>query len=79
MSRGIVGTLQLAASVVVAVPVAAFGLFSIAEGDPLLGVGFLALSVLVVVVEEAVTSPTDVPSMVLERVAGRVVETPDEE
>lgn len=79
MSRGIVATLQLAASVVVAVPVAAFGLFKIAEGEPLLGVGFLALSALVVVVEEAVTSPTDVPAMVLERVAGRVVETPDDE
>jgi hypothetical protein len=79
MSRGLLGTLQFAASVVVAVPVAAFGLFNLAEGSPLLGAGFLVLAVLVVVLEEAVTSPSDVPVALVERVAGRVVEPPDEE
>jgi hypothetical protein len=78
MSRGILGTLQFAASVVVAVPVAAFGLFKLAEGSPLLGVGFLVLAALVVAVEEAVTSPKDLPVLLAERVAGRVVETPDD-
>jgi hypothetical protein len=79
MSRGLVGTLQLAGSVVVAAPVAAFGLFKLAEGSPLLGVGFLLLAGLVVAIEEVITSPKDVPVALLEAVAGRVVETPDDE
>ena len=79
MSRSIVGTLQFLASVVVAVPVAAFGLFKLGEGDPLLGVGFLALAVLVVVVEEVVTTPKDIPAMLVEKVGSRVVKTPDDD
>jgi hypothetical protein len=78
MSRGLLDTLQLAASVVVAVPVAAFGLFKLAEGSPWLGVGFLVLAGLVVAVEEVVTSPKDIPVLLAERVAGRVVEKPDD-
>jgi len=78
MGKGLVGTLQLAASVVVAVPVAAFGLFKLAEGQPRLGVVFLVLAVLVVVFEEVVISPTDIPAALLERVGDRVVETPEE-
>ncbi len=79
MSKGLIATLQFAASVVVAVPVAAFGLFKLAEGEPKLGALFLVLAVLVVVFEEVVTSPTDIPAALLERVGGRVVETPEEE
>ncbi len=79
MSRGLVATLQLAASVVVAVPVAAFGLFKLAEGAPRLGILFLALAAGLVVFEEVVTSPSDVPAMVLETVGGRLVNSPDDE
>jgi hypothetical protein len=79
MAKGLIGTLQFAASVVVAVPVAAFGLFRLAEGAPGIGVVFLCLAVLVVVFEEVVTSPSDVPAAILERIGGRVVEEPDEE
>ena len=79
MGKGLVATLQFAASVVVAVPVAAFGLFKLAEGEPKLGALFLVLSVLVVAFEEVVTSPTDIPAALLERVGGRLVETPEEE
>ncbi|PSQ33026.1 hypothetical protein BRD09_02125 [Halobacteriales archaeon SW_10_68_16] len=79
MAKSVIGTLQFAASVVVAVPVAAFGLFKLAEGQPRLGALFLVLAALVVVFEEAVLSPSDVPAAILERLAGRVVETPEEE
>ena len=79
MAKSVIGTLQFAASVVVAVPVAAFGLFKLAEGQPRLGAFFLVLAALVVVFEEAVLSPSDVPAAILERLAGRVVETPEEE
>jgi hypothetical protein len=79
MSKGLVETLQFAASVVAAVPVAAFGLFKLAEGDPRLGVLFLALAALVVVVEETLVSPSDVPAALLERIGGRVVDSDDSE
>jgi len=79
MSKGLIGTLQFAASVVVAVPVAAFGLFKLAEGAPRLGALFLCLAVLVVVFEEVVTSPSDIPAAILERVGGRVVQEPSDE
>lgn len=79
MSRGLVATLQLAASVVVAVPVAAFGLFQFAEGSPRLGGLFLALAVGVVVFEEVVTSPWDLPAVVAERVGDRLLKPPDDE
>lgn len=79
MSRGLVATLQLAASVVVAVPVAAFGLFQLAEGSPGLGVLFLALAAGVVAFEELVTSPSDLPGILAERVGGRLVKSPDDE
>jgi hypothetical protein len=79
MSKGVVGTLQLAASAVVVVPVAAFSLFKFAEGEPLLGVLFLAIAALVVVVEESVTSPSDLPAVVVEEVGGRVLKRPDDE
>ena len=79
MAKSVIGTLQFAASVVVAVPVAAFGLFKLAEGQLRLGALFLVLAALVVVFKEAVLSPSDVPAAILERLAGRVVETPEEE
>ncbi|MFT4923756.1 MAG: hypothetical protein ACI8XM_002987 [Haloarculaceae archaeon] len=79
MSRGIIGTLQLAASMLFAIPVGLFGVFKLMEGDLLLGVGFLVLAVGMVAVEELVTKPTDVLAAVAKRATGRVVETPDEE
>jgi hypothetical protein len=76
--EGIVDTLQFAATAVFAAPVALFGLLKLGEGEPLAGVGFLVIAVGMLAVEEFITSPSDVPTRVLERVVGRVAESPDD-
>jgi hypothetical protein len=76
--EGIVDTLQFAATAVFAAPVALFGLLKLGEGEPLAGVGFVAIAAGMLAAEELITSPTDVPVTVVERLVGRVAEPPDE-
>lgn len=78
MGRGILGTVGLAATVVFAVPVAMFGLDLLTRGDTVAGLGFLGVAALMVLIGEHVTTPADVPGMVVERVADAVVEEPGE-
>lgn len=78
MPEGIVDTLQFAATTVFAAPVALFGLLKLGEGEPLAGVGFVAIAVGMLAAEELITSPTDVPVTVVERLVGRVAKSPDE-
>lgn len=67
---GLIGTLQLAAAVVFAVPVAAFGLLWLAEGRPL-GLAFLAVAALMLLLPHLLTNPFD-PADVAEAAADRV-------
>ncbi|NEU57906.1 hypothetical protein [Halorussus sp. MSC15.2] len=76
---GILGTLQLAATLVFALPVGLLGVQFLANGQPLLGGGFVAVAVLMVVLEEYLTTPTDVPGAVAEKTIGKVAKTPDDE
>jgi hypothetical protein len=79
MSRGVLGLLQLAGSVVFAAPVAIFGLFKLTAGEFLLGGGFLLLAALMVVGQELYTSPRDLPGNAVQRVTGWVVKDSDDE
>jgi hypothetical protein len=79
MSRGVIEFLQFAGSVVFAVPVAFFGILKLIEGDALLGAGFLAFSVVMVLGREYLTSPQDLPAAALQRAAGIVSKDPDDE
>jgi hypothetical protein len=79
MSRGVIEFLQFAGSVVFAVPVAFFGILKLIEGDALLGAGFLAFSVVMVLGREYLTSPQDLPAAALQRAAGIVAKDPDDE
>lgn len=79
MGRGILGTAQLALTLVFALPVAGLGLMSLAEGRTLVGVGFIAVAVGMVVIEEYITSPTDLPGKVAEKTVGAVVKEPEKE
>ena len=79
MAPGILGTIQLAATLVFAIPVALFGIDSLLRGDTLLGAIFLGLAVLMVAIQEYLTTPMDVPASLAERVTGRVVRTEEEE
>jgi hypothetical protein len=81
LGRGIVGTLELAVAVALAVPVAITGTSLFLGGQRSLGTAFLVLAVLMIAVEEylATPAPTDLAGETVERVAGAVVEESDEE
>lgn len=75
---GIIGTVQRAVTVAFAVPVGLLGVDYLLRGRPS-GAVFLALAIAMVVVEEYVTSPIDIPGKAAERVTGAIVKDPDED
>jgi hypothetical protein len=77
VSRGIIGLVQLAATLVLAVPVALLGLQFLTRGEALAGVAFLAIAAGMVAIEEYVLTPRDLPAAAVERVVGRVAKEPD--
>jgi len=79
MARSILGLVRLAATLVVALPVALLGLDFLVRGQTVMGAGFLAVAGLVVAVEQLLTTPADVPELVAKRTVGRVAKTDDEE
>ncbi|WP_132057292.1 DUF7533 family protein [Halorussus amylolyticus] len=76
---GIVGTIQLAATLVFALPVGLLGVEKLLAGETTVGAAFVGVAVLMVVLEEYLTSPTDVPGSVAQKAVGKVAKTPDEE
>jgi hypothetical protein len=76
---GIMGTISLAATLVFALPVGLLGLQFLLDGRVMLGGGFVAVAVLMVALQEYLTTPTDVPTSVGERAIGKVAKSPDEE
>jgi hypothetical protein len=79
MRLGILGTIQLAATVVFAAPVGIFGLTRLTEGDVLLGGGLLAVAVAMVALPHYLTTPGEIPMKIIEGVVGRAVVTPDDD
>ena len=77
MSRGLIGLVQLAATLVLAVPVALLGLQFLTRGETLAGVAFLAIAAGMVLVEEYLVTPRDLPGLLVERVVGRVAKDPE--
>ncbi|PSQ26631.1 hypothetical protein BRD03_09440 [Halobacteriales archaeon QS_9_68_17] len=77
MSRGIIGTIRLGATLVFAIPVAYVGFDFLASGRTLVGAGFLVVAALMVAAEEYLTTPGDLPGEAAEKAAGAV--TKDEE
>ncbi|WP_121821710.1 DUF7533 family protein [Halostella salina] len=78
MSRGIIGTLQLGATLVFAIPVVYVGADFLLSGRTALGAAFLAIAVLMVAAEEYLTTPGDLPAEAAERVAGTVAKDDEE-
>ena len=80
MAQGIIETIGLAATLVLAIPIALFGAEHLVRGEFLAGVLYVGIAAGLVVVEQYLTTPTDVPGLVVEKTVGKVVETdePDE-
>jgi hypothetical protein len=79
MGRGILGTVGLAVTLAFAIPVGLLGLDMLTRGDTLLGGGFLAVAVLMVVLQEYLTTPGDIPGRVAGRLVGTVAKEPEGE
>jgi hypothetical protein len=62
-----------------AVPVGLLGLDMLSKGNTLVGGGFLAVAVLMVVLQEYLTTPGDVPGRVVGRLVGGVAKDPEAE
>jgi hypothetical protein len=79
MGLGIWGTIQLAATLVFAIPVGVFGLNAFLAGQQVLGGGLIAVAVLMIALPHFLTTPGDIPATIAEKVVGKAVKVPDEE
>lgn len=79
MRLGLLGTIQLAATVVFAAPVGIFGLTRLTDGDTLLGGGLLAVAIAMVALPHYLTTPGEIPVKIIERIVGRAVVTPEDD
>ncbi|MFB6195964.1 MAG: hypothetical protein ABEI80_07310 [Haloplanus sp.] len=79
MRLGILDTIGLAASLIFAIPAGLFGVESLLAGRTALGAGLIVVAVLMVVLPQRLTTPTDIPGAVVERVVGHAVKDPEDE
>ncbi|WP_276270536.1 DUF7533 family protein [Haloarcula litorea] len=79
MAQGILDTVGLAAVLLLAGPIALFGLEHLVRGDLFGAALYLGVAAGLVVVEQYLTTPTDVPGLVAEKTVGAVVKTDDED
>lgn len=78
MAKGILGTVGLALTLAFAIPIGLLGLERLLAGDTLVGAGFLGLALLMVAVEEYLTTPMDLPGKLAEKTVGAVAKEPEE-
>ncbi len=79
MGLGILDTIGLMGTVILAAPVALLGLDMFVSGNRLVGGAFLAIAGLMIALQEYVTKPTDVAADTAQEVASSVVETSDDD
>lgn len=78
MAKSIIDTITLALTLVFAIPVALLGGNFLLSGQMVLGSVFVVLAVLMVVIEEHLTSPIDIPGMAAKKATSVIVKTEDE-
>ncbi|WP_440763580.1 DUF7533 family protein [Natronorubrum sp. DTA7] len=77
---GILDTIKLAGTLVLAIPAALAGLeFLLVRGETATGAILIVLAVTLVIVQHRVTLPSDVPGLVAKRIAGSVTEDDSDE
>ncbi|WP_372910406.1 hypothetical protein [Salinigranum sp.] len=79
MSLGITDSIQLAASLVFAIPLGIFGIDTLLRGDTFLGGVAVVVAVLMVVLPRMLTTPADIPAAAAEKAVGKAVKMPDDE
>jgi len=78
-SSSLTGLFGLAITLAFATPVALLGLQLLGDGRTTFGAGLLAIAVLMVLINEYVASPGDLPGMLAGKVVGTVVKEPEDE
>lgn len=79
MSRGILELLGSVSILIVAIPPMYAGLELLVRGNLAIGGGLLAVAVGMVVADQYVTTPGDLPVFVANKLVGAVVRPPDDE
>lgn len=79
MSMGITESVQLAASLIFAIPLGIFGIQTLLDGNTFIGGIVVVVAVLMVVLPRRLTTPADVPGAVAEKAVGKAVKMPDED
>jgi len=79
MPRGLLGMVGFMTTLVFAIPLTIAGADLLRRGNVVVGLGLLGAAAAMILVNEYVTRPSDIPAMVVSRVAGTVVSNPDEE
>lgn len=75
---GILDTIKLAGVLVLALPAALAGIdLLLLRGETVTGSALIVLAVLLVVVQQRLTTPGDVPGLVAKRLFGSVVKEPE--
>ncbi|QLK27667.1 hypothetical protein HYG81_08695 [Natrinema zhouii] len=75
---GIIDTIKLAGTLVLAIPAALAGLdFLFLQGQTAFGVALIGLAIGLVVIQHWLTMPTDIPELVASRVVGTVTKEPE--
>ena len=75
----ITGLVGLAITLAFAIPVAMLGIQFLGDGNTVVGAGFLGIAALMVLVNEYVASPGDIPGMLAGKVVGSVAKEPEAE
>jgi hypothetical protein len=79
MARSILGLVGLGGTLVFALPVALLGVEFLVRGRTTAGAGLVGIAVLMVAIEEYVTTPADVPGVVAEKTVGKIVGSEEDE
>lgn len=79
MSQGILEMIGSMVTLIFAIPLALAGGELIFRGNLPIGVGLLAVALAMIVVDQFVMTPGDLPVLVASRVAEAVAQQPDEE
>jgi len=80
MARSLFGLVGLGATLIFALPAAMLGLdYLLLQGRPTAGAGLIVIAILMIVVEEHITTPMDLPTMVADRTVGKLASTPDDD
>jgi len=79
MARSILGLVGLGATLVFALPVALLGVESLVRGQTVVGAGLIFIAGLMIAVEEFLTTPGDLPTLIAANTVGRIAKSPDDE